>query len=113
MRGRWLQALPSMRLNLSSPICSMLVSCTHRTRMRTIRSIDKSKALALPGVYAVLTYEDLPRVAHSTAGQPYPETSPYDAYLLDSRVRYVGDWVAFAAAETPAIAEEALSLIRG
>jgi len=77
----------------------------------TIRSIDKSKALALPGVYAVLTYEDLPRVAHSTAGQPYPETSPYDAYLLDSRVRYVGDWVAFAAAETPAMAEEALGLI--
>ncbi|HYK86998.1 MAG TPA: molybdopterin cofactor-binding domain-containing protein [Ktedonobacteraceae bacterium] len=76
-----------------------------------ILSIDKSQALALPGVYAVLTYEDLPRVAHSTAGQPYPELSPYDAYLLDSRVRYVGDWVAFVAAETPAIAEEALSLI--
>src|SRR5712692_3104985 len=76
-----------------------------------IRSIDKSKALALPGVRAVLTHEDLPRVAHSTAGQPYPEPSPYDAYLLDSRVRYVGDWVAFVAAETSAIAEEALGLI--
>lgn len=77
----------------------------------TIRHIDKSKALALPGVYAILTYEDLPRVAHSTAGQPYVEMSPYDAYLLDNRVRYVGDWVAFVAAETPAIAEEALGLI--
>src|SRR5213082_4215387 len=76
-----------------------------------IRSIDKSRALALPGVYAVLTYEDLPRVAHSTAGQPYPEPSPYDMYLLDARVRYVGDWVAFVAAETPAIAEEAIGLI--
>src|SRR5438552_9381379 len=76
-----------------------------------IRSIDKSRALALPGVYAVLTYEDLPRVSHSTAGQPYPESSPYDAYLLDNRVRYVGDWVAFVAAETLAIAEEALGLI--
>src|SRR5438874_8360142 len=76
-----------------------------------IRSIDKSKALALPGIYAVLTHEDVPRVAHSTAGQPHPEPSPYDAYLLDSRVRYVGDWVAFVAAETPAIAEEALGLI--
>src|SRR5437868_3554456 len=76
-----------------------------------IKSIDKNKALALPGVHAVLTYEDLPRVAHSTAGQPYPEPSPYDAYLLDSRVRYVGDWVAFAAAETPTIAEEAIGLI--
>src|SRR5947208_6479279 len=77
----------------------------------SIRHIDKSKALVLPGVYAVLTYEDLPRVAHSTAGQPYPELSPYDTYLLDNRVRYGGDWVAFVAAETPAIAEEALGLI--
>src|SRR5215831_9359933 len=76
-----------------------------------IRSIDTSKALALPGVRAVLTHEDLPRVAHSTAGQPYPESSPYDAYLLDSRVRYLGNWVAFVAAETQAIAEEALGLI--
>ncbi|HYT28593.1 MAG TPA: molybdopterin cofactor-binding domain-containing protein [Ktedonobacteraceae bacterium] len=76
-----------------------------------IRSIDTSKAVALPGVYAVLTYEDLPRVAHSTAGQPYPEPSPYDTYLLDAHVRYVGDWVAFVAAEAPAIAEEALKLI--
>ncbi|HYT36525.1 MAG TPA: molybdopterin cofactor-binding domain-containing protein, partial [Ktedonobacteraceae bacterium] len=76
-----------------------------------IKSIDKNKALALPGVRAVLTHEDLPRVAHSTAGQPYPESSPYDAYLLDSCVRYVGDWVAFVAAETPTIAEEAIGLI--
>ena len=53
----------------------------------------------------------MPRVAHSTAGQPYPEPSPYDMYLLDDPVRYVGDWVAFVAAETPAIAEEALALI--
>ena len=76
-----------------------------------IRHIDTSKALALPGVYAVLTHEHVPRVPHSTAGQPYPEPSPYDAYLLDNRVRYVGDWVAFVAAETPAIAQEALGLI--
>src|SRR5712691_11723628 len=76
-----------------------------------ILRIDTSKALALPGVRAVLTHEDVPRVAHSTAGQPYPETSPYDAYLLDNKVRYIGDWVAFVAAETPAIAEEALRLI--
>ncbi|MDQ2714282.1 MAG: molybdopterin-dependent oxidoreductase, partial [Chloroflexota bacterium] len=76
-----------------------------------IQHIDASKALALEGVRAVLTYQDVPRVAHSTAGQPYPELSPYDAYLLDSRVRYVGDWVAFVAADTPALAEEALALI--
>lgn len=76
-----------------------------------IRHIDKSKALALPGVRAVLTHEDVPHVAHTTAGQPYPELSPYDMFLLDKRMRYVGDWVAFVAAETPAIATEALDLI--
>ncbi len=76
-----------------------------------ILNIDASKALALPGVHAVLTWRDVPRVRHSTAGQPYPEPSPYDAYLLDHRVRYVGDWVAFVAAETPELAEEALGLI--
>jgi len=76
-----------------------------------ILHIDTSRALALPGVYAVLTHQDLPRVAHTTAGQPYPELSPYDMYVLDNRVRYIGDWVAFVAAETPAIADAALKLI--
>src|SRR5581483_12109889 len=65
-----------------------------------IRHIDTGKALALPGVRAVLTHENVPHVAHTTAGQPYPELSPYDMYVLDSHVRYVGDWVAFIAAET-------------
>src|ERR1700694_4125695 len=37
-----------------------------------ILHIDTSKALALPGVWAVLTHHDLPRVAHTTAGQHYP-----------------------------------------
>ena len=32
-------------------------------------------------------------------------------YVLDNRVRYIGDWVAFVAAETPAIADAALKLI--
>jgi putative selenate reductase molybdopterin-binding subunit len=76
-----------------------------------ILNIDASRALALPGVHAVLTWRDVPRVRHTTAGQPYPELSPYDMYLLDNRVRYVGDWVAFVAAETAELAEEALGLI--
>src|SRR5438045_9069880 len=39
-----------------------------------IKRIDKNKALALPGVLAVLNYEDVPRLADSTAAQPYPES---------------------------------------
>jgi putative selenate reductase molybdopterin-binding subunit len=76
-----------------------------------IRHIDVSKARALPGVHAVLTYKDVPRVPHTTAGQAWPEPSPYDTYLLDSKVRFVGDRVAAVAAESRAIAEQALKLI--
>jgi len=76
-----------------------------------IQRIDASRARALPGVHAVLTYLDVPRVPHTTAGQAWPEPSPYDTYLLDSKVRFVGDRVAAVAAESRAIAEEALRLI--
>ncbi len=76
-----------------------------------IKRIDTNKAKALPGVRAVLTYQDVPRVPHTTAGQSWPEPSPYDTYLLDSKMRFVGDRVAAVAAETRAIAEEALRLI--
>jgi putative selenate reductase molybdopterin-binding subunit len=76
-----------------------------------IKRIDTTKAKALPGVHAVLTYKDVPRVPHTTAGQSWPEPSPYDTYLLDSKMRLVGDRVAAVAAESRAIAEEALRLI--
>jgi len=76
-----------------------------------IKRIDASRARALPGVHAVLTYKDVPRVPHTTAGQSWPEPSPYDTYLLDSKVRFVGDRVAAVAAETRALAEEALRRI--
>jgi putative selenate reductase molybdopterin-binding subunit len=76
-----------------------------------IRAIDASAALALPGVLCVLTHADVPRIPHTTAGQSWPEPSPYDAYLLDRKVRFVGDRVALVAAETRALAAEALSHI--
>lgn len=76
-----------------------------------IKRIDARKALALPGVHAVLTYKDVPRVPHTTAGQTWPEPSPYDTYLLDSKVRFVGDRVAAVAAESRALAEEAIRRI--
>jgi len=76
-----------------------------------IRRIDASRARALPGVHAVLTYEDLPAVRFTTAGQSYPEPSPADTVSLDRKVRFVGDRVAAVAAESPQIAEEALRLI--
>lgn len=76
-----------------------------------IRRIDASKARALPGVAAVLTYQDIPRVVYSTAGQSDPIPGPLDTFSLDNKVRFVGDRVAFVAAETEAIANQALALI--
>lgn len=76
-----------------------------------IKDINVSKAQALPGVAAVLTHKDLPRVVYSTAGQSDPIPGPLDTFSLDSKVRFVGDRVAFVAAETAEIAEQALALI--
>lgn len=73
--------------------------------------IDASKARALPGVHAVLTHEDVPRVIYASGGQSYPNPPPYDQVSLDNKVRHVGDRVAVVAAETPEIAREALRLI--
>ncbi|MBI3166585.1 MAG: molybdopterin-dependent oxidoreductase [Chloroflexi bacterium] len=76
-----------------------------------IKRIDATKALALQGVVSVLTWQDIPRVVYSTAGQSDPIPGPLDAFSLDHKVRFVGDRVAFVAAETAEIAEKALSLI--
>ena len=76
-----------------------------------IKNIDATKARGLPGVAAVLTWKDIPRVVYSTAGQSDPIPGPLDTFSLDNKVRFVGDRVAFVAAETEEIATEALGLI--
>jgi len=76
-----------------------------------ILSIDTEKARDMPGVQSVLTYQDLPRVPYSTAGQSDPIPGPLDCYSLDNKVRFVGDRVAFVAAESEEIAEKALKMI--
>ncbi len=76
-----------------------------------IKSIDVSRAEALPGVHAVIHHGNVPRVMRTTAGQGAPEPSPYDFTTFDDKVRFVGDRVAAVAAESEAVAEEALGLI--
>ncbi len=72
-----------------------------------IVEIDPTRARAVKGVHAVLTYKDVPRHLHTTAGQGYVEPSPYDTAILDNKMRLVGDHVALIAADTREIAEEA------
>jgi len=65
-----------------------------------ITRIDTSKAEALPGVVAVLTFKDVP---------PYQFT--LDWRILTDEPRYVGDEIAAVAAVDESTAEEALALI--
>ena len=62
-----------------------------------IKHIDIEKAEKLNGVECILTYKDVPNARFTTAGQSYPEPSPYDRLILDEYVRYVGDEVAAVA----------------
>ena len=77
-----------------------------------IARMDASAARAMPGVACVLTHEDVPRVPYTTAGQGWPEPSPYDTVMLDRKVRFVGDRVAVVAAEDPELALRACEAIK-
>ena len=76
-----------------------------------ITKIHTEKARALPGVEAVITYEDVPNIPFTTCGHPLPFDTPLDSLILSKHVRYVGDPVAAVAATTPEIAAKAVSLI--
>ena len=69
-----------------------------------IVSIDTAAAKALPGVHAVLTYED----CDPSWGMGLPPMKP----ILGKRVHFVGDGVAIVAADTEDIAKAALELIK-
>ncbi len=77
-----------------------------------VQSIDVSRAMRVPGVVGVYTWEDVPTQRFTNAGQTYPETSPYDRLIIDRHVRYVGDVVAIVAAEDEQAAKKALRLIK-
>lgn len=77
-----------------------------------VKEIHTEQAKKVPGVVCILTWEDSPQFRFTQAGQTYPEPSPYDRYIIDRRVRFVGDVAAIVAAETEAAADKALKLIK-
>ncbi len=77
-----------------------------------IVDIDTSEAFKVTGVVDVLSWKNVKPVLHTTAGQGYPEPSPYDTVLFDRRMRFVGDRLACVVAETRAAAERAARLIK-
>ncbi|MGH3314496.1 MAG: xanthine dehydrogenase subunit D [Streptomyces sp.] len=86
----------------------MLWGCTLRSPYAhaEIRSVDISEALKTPGVYSVMTHDDLPATTHfglEIHDQPV---------LAKDRVRYHGEAVAIVAADHPETARRAAAKIR-
>jgi len=74
-----------------------------------ILGVDVRKAKALSGVHAILTADDVPGV--NLRGN-FPGDRDDQPVIVKSLARAVGDAIALVAAETPEIAEKALSLIQ-
>src|SRR5204863_4109152 len=79
-----------------------------------IARIDAVKALALPGVLAVFTHENAPRLAqsdHSYQDEVAPPGSPFRP-LHDNQICYSGQPVALVVAESFELARYAATLVR-
>ncbi len=75
-----------------------------------ILSIDGTDALAMPGVHAVLTGDELfAAIDPILPGVDAPQVTRYP--LAIGTARYAGEWVAAVVAETRALAEDAAELV--
>jgi len=78
-----------------------------------IKRIDISEALAMDGVLAVFTAEDVPVNEYGLIMPDQPVLcGPGSSKAYAERVRFIGDQVALVVAETEEIAAKALNLIR-
>jgi 2-furoyl-CoA dehydrogenase large subunit len=75
-----------------------------------IKSIDASKALAMPGVHAVVDGAEIAAASEPLMnGLDTPNVKRYP--LAVGATRYMGEWVAAVVAETRALAEDAAELV--
>src|SRR4029078_2716578 len=76
-----------------------------------IKAIRRDKPLAVPGVQAVFTWEDVPRRPYTTACHDDFHVDPDDTFMLDNVARFLGQRVAGVVAESEAAAEEGCRLV--
>ncbi|WP_051342614.1 xanthine dehydrogenase family protein molybdopterin-binding subunit [Pseudonocardia spinosispora] len=73
--------------------------------------IDTSRALAIPGVKAVITHADAPSHPYGREFALPPEYMPRDNFIIPDKARYVGDVVAAVAATSADVAARAVAAI--
>jgi putative selenate reductase molybdopterin-binding subunit len=71
-----------------------------------IVSIDKTAALAVPGVHRVYTWQDVPQKRFNTAIHTDHLVDPDDTMILDDVMRFVGQRVVAVVADSVGAAEE-------
>ncbi len=108
-KGRYLDDIP-----LAGMLHAAFVRSPHPHAL--IRGIDAREALALPGVHAVLTLDDLApvllerrMVRHSNSGTALDRL--WSFALADGEVSYVGETVAIVVADNRYLAEDAAALV--
>ena len=118
-RVKNIDALDKVTGGRSYPINMQLPGMLHGKLLRSpyaharIKNIDTSAALALPGVKAVITPDDVPEKVYSPIFFMPTEAlgCVQDLTVLSKTVRFCGQVIAGVCATTPDIAEKALSLI--
>jgi len=94
-------------ISLPGMLCGMILR-SPLPHAKLIR-IDTHKAMLLPGVKAIITGDDTPKVRYGVISRSPKYMDEYP--LAVNRVRFIGEEVAAVAATDPDIAMEALSLI--
>lgn len=77
-----------------------------------VRKIDTAAAAAMPGVRAILTWENTPAVRYNRGRVRATEKRPDQETLFTRHVRFVGDRIGAVVADTLEIAEQACRAIR-
>jgi len=75
-------------------------------------SVDTRAAEKMEGVEYILTHKNSPKTWYTQAGQSYPEPSPYDQQVINSKMRFIGDRVAAVTATSLEIAKKAAKKIK-
>ncbi|RZF35328.1 hypothetical protein LSTR_LSTR003768 [Laodelphax striatellus] len=87
--------------------CAFVISTVAKAKLK---SIDASKIIKQPGVYAFYTAKDIP--GKNTYQLPLNTSTQYESLLADGKVEYAGQPIGLVVAETMRLAEHAASQVK-